>query len=227
VNTIATNIATEINRWHDLATEHAAQAVEHAQRAGALLLEVKAMLPHGEFLPWVRANVHVTARQAQRYMAAAQGKQPAPKLKSDSTSHLSAPQANGPTPTAPDWQPRPNYMPRDGHKCLCVGDGRTYVVEPSLAHPGFWFVSVMREEDYDCQARPIRADWVELTLEFYGLKCASAAEWAYAPCAGVRIGMESLLSEESVQERLSAPRETVAAAIDRMKRTNERMGAAA
>jgi len=76
--------AAEINREHDLALQHAEQAVEHARRAGALLLDVKATLPRGEFIPWVQKNVTVTPRQCQRYMAAALGKPlPLRAIKSD------------------------------------------------------------------------------------------------------------------------------------------------
>ena len=50
--------AAEINREHNLAVGFAAKAVEHARRAGELLLQVKASLPHGAFLPWVEANPH-------------------------------------------------------------------------------------------------------------------------------------------------------------------------
>lgn len=82
-------IAAEINRWHALASEHAEKAIEHARRAGALLLQVKGKLLHGEFLPWVLANVHVTPRQAQRYMAAAAGKPlPVRAIKNDTLSHF-------------------------------------------------------------------------------------------------------------------------------------------
>lgn len=70
-----------INEHHRLATalagqvvELTGQAVDHARHAGALLLQVKDQLKYGEWLPWLAANVEVTARQAQRYMNAAQGK---------------------------------------------------------------------------------------------------------------------------------------------------------
>ena len=68
------DIATEINREHDLASLHANTAVAHAKRAGELLLQVKKSLRHGEFLPWAEANINVSPRQAQRYIRAALGK---------------------------------------------------------------------------------------------------------------------------------------------------------
>jgi hypothetical protein len=77
-------LAAEINREHELACAHAGTAIEHARLAGALLLQVKDALPHGQFLPWIEENIAVTPRQAQRYMAAALGKPlPVRAIKSD------------------------------------------------------------------------------------------------------------------------------------------------
>ena len=47
----------------------------HAIKAGKLLLQAKAQLPHGQFLPWLESNCWGSARQAQRYMRAAKSKQ--------------------------------------------------------------------------------------------------------------------------------------------------------
>lgn len=76
MNTLArlTSAATEINAEHALALHHADAAIEHARRIGLLLIEVKSTLAHGEFTPWLTANVAFSTRQAQRYMAAAAGK---------------------------------------------------------------------------------------------------------------------------------------------------------
>jgi Protein of unknown function (DUF3102) len=61
------------------------QTVEGIVEIGRLLTEVKARLPHGQWLPWLEANTIVSARQSQRYMrltsATLAGKY-------DSTSHL-------------------------------------------------------------------------------------------------------------------------------------------
>lgn len=83
------NCASEINAAHQQAIQHADRAIEFARQAGDLLLKVKADLPHGDFLPWVEANCTVSQRQAQRYMAAAQGKPiPLRAIKNDTVSHL-------------------------------------------------------------------------------------------------------------------------------------------
>ena len=71
---IATTAGAEIERLHALATTHADKAVDYAKQAGKLLLDVKQSLKHGEWLPWLEKSVSVSARQAQNYMAAANGK---------------------------------------------------------------------------------------------------------------------------------------------------------
>lgn len=87
--------AADINAAHIEAMRHADSAVEHAKRAGFLLLKVKQKLTHGQFGEWLDKNSAVSARQAQRYMQAAQGK-PLPvrtiaaPVKYDTVSHLPA-----------------------------------------------------------------------------------------------------------------------------------------
>lgn len=86
---VLADTATKINAAHQKAQHHAGQAIEAAKEVGAMLLEVKKQLPHGEFLPWVSANCTVSERQAQRYMAAALGKPlPVRAIKCDTVSHL-------------------------------------------------------------------------------------------------------------------------------------------
>jgi len=96
-NIICTSVVAEIEQHHALAQQHAtaakgsaATAVEHARRAGRLLLQVKAELPRGEFLGWLAANAKFCARTAQRYMNAA-----APTPKCDRLSHSAKPPKAG------------------------------------------------------------------------------------------------------------------------------------
>lgn len=60
--------AAEINSEHRAAFGKAREALEHARRAGELLLQVKAEAGHGEWLPWVEANCKFSERTAQGYM---------------------------------------------------------------------------------------------------------------------------------------------------------------
>lgn len=75
-NAIATaslaDYAAVINDEHRAAYGCAQEAIEHARVAGEHLLKAKAALKHGEWLPWLAANVDVGERQARRYMAVAE-----------------------------------------------------------------------------------------------------------------------------------------------------------
>ena len=51
------SLASDINREHQFAFGKAREALEHARRAGELLIQAKAGVPHGEWLPWLAANV--------------------------------------------------------------------------------------------------------------------------------------------------------------------------
>jgi hypothetical protein len=74
----AASLAARINEAHRRAVEHVAAAgehivcsVEHALTCGELLLKAKAEVPHGQWLPWLRANVTFSERSAQGYMEVA------------------------------------------------------------------------------------------------------------------------------------------------------------
>jgi hypothetical protein len=60
--------ASEIHNEHQAAQRCASEAVAHAIRAGELLLQAKAALPHGAFGPWLSANVDFSDRTARGYM---------------------------------------------------------------------------------------------------------------------------------------------------------------
>lgn len=86
--------AADINHHHEQACLRAGEAINHAIEAGKVLMRVKSRLPHGEFGNWVQANIRVTQRQAQRYIAAAEGKPiPVRAITSNTTSvsHLPKP----------------------------------------------------------------------------------------------------------------------------------------
>jgi hypothetical protein len=65
-------VATEIARAHAAATEAASSALEHGRRAGELLIQAKAALPHGAWLPWLTEHCPmISERTARAYMAVA------------------------------------------------------------------------------------------------------------------------------------------------------------
>jgi hypothetical protein len=66
------DLGARINEAHRLAIGHAGKAIEQAIACGQLLLEAKANVPHGKWLPWLRDNVTFGERSAQGYMRIAQ-----------------------------------------------------------------------------------------------------------------------------------------------------------
>ena len=60
-----------INREHQLAGEAALSFAAHAALCGDALIAVKEQLAHGEFMPWVDANVDASYETAKRYMRVA------------------------------------------------------------------------------------------------------------------------------------------------------------
>ena len=65
---IVPDLARQINQAHRQCERAAQSAVGHAVRCGELLLQAKAAVPHGEWLPWLAANCECSERTAQTYM---------------------------------------------------------------------------------------------------------------------------------------------------------------
>jgi hypothetical protein len=64
-------LASRINVEHEAAGASFKAGLLHARAAGELLLQAKGQLPHGQWLPWMAANVHCSERTAQAYMRVA------------------------------------------------------------------------------------------------------------------------------------------------------------
>jgi len=125
-----TNI-NEINRLHNLAQASASDAIEYAKQAGALLIDAKKRLKHGQFLSWINDNLSVSARQVQRYMAVAHGKTiPLRKLieKSDTVSQLTEVVNTG------AWK-NEHWNPERGYIYVFNEDEADYWVTPCNSAP--------------------------------------------------------------------------------------------
>lgn len=59
---------TELDRLHKAITEKLQSTVQDAIRAGEILSQVKGRIPHGDFIPWLKANCSFSERTAQNYM---------------------------------------------------------------------------------------------------------------------------------------------------------------
>jgi len=82
-----TALAADIQREHEAAHGKAREALEHARRAGDLLIEAKEQLEHGAWLPWLSEHCGVSSRSAQRYMRLA-SRWGELESKHDTVSHL-------------------------------------------------------------------------------------------------------------------------------------------
>jgi Protein of unknown function (DUF3102) len=74
-------LAARVREEHRAVQASASSMLQHAIAAGQALTEAKALLIHGQWLPWL-AGVGITPRTAQRYMRVAR--------EYDSVSHLPA-----------------------------------------------------------------------------------------------------------------------------------------
>lgn len=192
MNDLRINMAADINRLHELANKSADEAIDYAKQAGLLLIEAKAALKHGEWLPWLEANVFVTPRQVQQYIQVAQRRplpartlasKPAP-ANATPVSHIEvdAPRLFPGDPDAAEFVPEGGFV-----YAVVLTDTTVFAVEPSLKHPGYFFVSKM-DAATDMAVytrRPVGVAWVEGNLQYYGLAKPSAAAWRTLPSAGV------------------------------------------
>jgi hypothetical protein len=68
------DLAARIKVEHAAAATALNESVEHAIRAGELLIEAKAKLPHGQWLPWLSNNCALSERSAQLYIRIAKNR---------------------------------------------------------------------------------------------------------------------------------------------------------
>jgi hypothetical protein len=196
--------SAEINRLHQLASKTAAEAVEHAKQAGELLIEVKAQLRHGQFYPWIDKNLTVSPRQAQRYMAVAQGK-PLPVLelaakcdtmshlpRYDKVSHLSNVFSSEEIDSLVDGTWTPKWTPEAGHWYTAVNKNGAYWVVPDLKRPDKFHVSRLYGEEaedddglFDGTRWAESAERVEITLRSFLLSAPEKTVWQTFKRAGL------------------------------------------
>jgi hypothetical protein len=69
-------LASRINAEHTAVASSLRQGLRHAMAAGELLIEAKALVKHGRWLPWLREHCEISDRTAQLYMRG--GQEPGP-----------------------------------------------------------------------------------------------------------------------------------------------------
>jgi hypothetical protein len=68
------DLAARIKAEHEAAAGALKRSVEHAIAAGDLLIEAKAQVPHGQWLPWLKEHCQIPERTARLYMRLAKNK---------------------------------------------------------------------------------------------------------------------------------------------------------
>lgn len=173
---VAQALAIEIRAQHLLARQAADTAIDHARRAGMLLLQAKAALDHGEWLPWLAEHCALSMRQAQRYMRAAQGKPPLPRARRyDTASHFD----DGTFHAARLAETLAYGLPLAGDQeaVAQLPDGDVVLVQPADTR-GHFFVTRVSLASFEAEglSRPIRQDAVGAVLTL--LRVPTDARWA-------------------------------------------------
>jgi Protein of unknown function (DUF3102) len=73
-------LAAEIRDEVEQAEADFQSSVQHAVRAGELLIEAKGQVSHGQWLPWLEANFPYSVRSAQGYMRLAENAEDAQRV---------------------------------------------------------------------------------------------------------------------------------------------------
>jgi Protein of unknown function (DUF3102) len=186
----------EIHALHEVVTNSFRMTIESAIRIGELLISVKDRLPHGKFLPWVKANLTFQERTGRNYMRLFRERD---KLKTASVADLTAGYrllSSGATGPAEQDPTAVVYEDRGGHRVMKIGPevkdpelsamlvppfGKSftglngdhiYLIEPSKLY-GYYFVTTidMREgvaAVANGSIKPLSASALGLALEAMG-----------------------------------------------------------
>jgi hypothetical protein len=69
------DLAARIRAEHEATSTALKSSAEHGIAAGELLIEAKAKVPHGQWLPWLKDNCSMSERTAQLYMRLAKNRE--------------------------------------------------------------------------------------------------------------------------------------------------------
>lgn len=210
MSTAVADYAKDIAEAHEAATTAMRSAVLHAERAGNLLKQAKAVLPHGEFgafcakLPFGET----TARGYMRLASHVAGL--------DATNRQRVAEMPLRAALLEIAQPR-RWMPVAGHWHMYADDDAAWHVVPSLGYSGLFHISKLWSESGDDSfwtgtRFPIPATMVDQHLRGFGFRNPIAAAWQRFPRPGlaapfgmpapaaVRAGMSA--AEDAIREGL-------------------------
>ena len=178
--------------------KQAIDALDSARAGGELLLQVKGLLPHGSWTAWLKAHLTISERQAQRYMAVAQGK-PVPLRK------LAAK-----TDTVSDFADE-IFVPLPRHISFAKDVGSKdnhYLVESCSEYPDFFFIThITNDDSHDhITIRPVEALAVHDTLIYFGMPDPINTKWLIKKSIGVMEAGESLYGKSENPPKHVTPR---------------------
>jgi len=179
-------LAAEIKTALDACNTAAKTAFSEAIVVGERLIEAKALLKHGSWLPWLGNHCRLSERQAQKYMRLARAKD-ALAAKAPLTADLTIERAIAALSVAKPT----NHLPPAGF--IKIGDHKSdaIVVAPAFQYPGFFYVTRLTTNkdgtgDMVGGRRPIRHDLVEVMLAAmdsgftsYNWQDVRSEPWAY------------------------------------------------
>lgn len=177
------SLAEQINIEHAAAEKHARTALDHALRAGDLLIQVKSQIGHGEWISWLEARCSVSPRSAQRYMRLALNRE-ALEAKYDTVSHLPMREALKMLAKSTASE---SLVPAPGRAITFWVDapvqGKTLVNISPSTNTGFYWVVCLYEEAEEAQwlKRPVRADAIGQYLDYCDVP-HKGVEFASYPC---------------------------------------------
>lgn len=188
-------LAEEIRREHHAARRASGEALRHAIAAGERLIEAKALLEHGQWLPWL-AEQDIPERTARLYARIARHKDII-DAKSATVADMTLRGAVAEL-TEPKWPEKiseryeaQRLLPLAGHVRIGLREDAAGWDEvwlaPSYQHSGFIYVTHIwtprtGNSSVTGGRRPIRADFVHamvaahLSVDFNGIK------WQDRPC---------------------------------------------
>lgn len=184
------NPSNQINALHAEICDKARKSLVAAVRIGELLTKQRSELKHGQWLPWVRANLTFSDDTARNYMRVFSRRDEIPNSSEFGLTdayRLLAP------PAVDDFETKvalalqfPRLVPAPGHY-ICARQAnpkRIAFVMPSN-HVGFFHVTVIGAGYQDTMTRPLKQRMVPALLQFHGLNLeqleitssATAIQW--------------------------------------------------
>ncbi len=169
-------LAARIRHEHQAAKIAARKTLEHAIRAGDLLLKAKALVGHGHWGDWLNDHCEVSERTAQGYMRLARN-QAALASKTQATADLTideALQALAKPNERPDRamvSSVAEYLPEPGRvrlgRVIDRGVEEWFGVVESSQHPGYFHVTVLDFSGGEtwCK-RPVPPEFIKPSIEY-------------------------------------------------------------